>query len=99
MTVRRSIIPGDLNPLDLTAVDCMSKPIVTVTPDTSLEECRRIMEKKLIRRMPVVDDRGAFVGMLTLVDVTLHAGKNVAGHCEGSVGKDAGGFSRCWSLI
>jgi CBS domain-containing protein len=37
-------IANDLNPLNLTAADCMSKPIVTVTPDMSLEECCRIME-------------------------------------------------------
>jgi CBS domain-containing protein len=73
-------IANDLNPLDLTAADCMSKPIVTVTPDMSLEECCRIMEEKLIRRMPVVDDRGACVGIISLADIALHTGKNVAGH-------------------
>ena len=73
-------IANDLDPLDLTAADCMSKPIVTVTPDTSLEECCRIMEEKLIRRVPVVDDRGACVGIIALADIALHTGKNVAGH-------------------
>jgi CBS domain-containing protein len=73
-------IANDLNPLDLTAADCMTKPIVTVTPDMSLEECCRIMEEKLIRRMPVVDDRGACVGIISLADIALHTGKNVAGH-------------------
>src|SRR6266536_5293947 len=77
--VCRTVAHG-LNPLDLTAVDCMSKPIVTVTPDMSLEECCRIMEEKRIRRIPVVDDRGACVGMLAVADVALHTGKNVAGH-------------------
>src|SRR6266700_3201352 len=55
--VCRTVANG-LNPLDLTAADCMSKPTVTVTPEMSLEECCRIMEDKLIRRVPVVDDRG-----------------------------------------
>lgn len=73
-------IANDLNPLDLTAADCMSKPIVTVTPDMSLEECCRIMEEKLIRRVPVVNDRGACVGIIALADIALHTGKNVAGH-------------------
>ena len=77
--VCRTVANG-LNPLDLTAADCMSKPIVTVTPDMSLEECCRIMEEKLIRRVPVVDDRGACVGLLAVADVALHTGKNVAGH-------------------
>ena len=77
--VCRTIANG-LNPLDLTAADCMTRPIVTGTPDMSLEECCRIMEEKLIRRMPVVDDRGACVGMVAIADVALHTGKNVAGH-------------------
>jgi CBS domain-containing protein len=77
--VCRTVANG-LNPLNLTAADCMSKPIVTVTPDMSLEECCRIMEENLIRRVPVVDDHGACVGMLAVADVALHTGKNVAGH-------------------
>ena|SRR5213593_536491 len=73
-------IANDRNPLDLTAGDCMSKPVVTVTPDMSLEECCRLMEDKLIRRVPVVDDGGACVGIIALADIALHTGKNVAGH-------------------
>jgi len=77
--VCRTLANG-LNPLDLTAADCMSKPIVTVTADMSLEECCRIMEEKLIRRLPVVDDRGSCIGIVALADISLHTGKNVAGH-------------------
>lgn len=73
-------IANDLNPLNLTAADCMTQAIVTVTPDMSLEECCKIMEEKLIRRVPVVDDRGACVGIVALADISLHTGKNVAGH-------------------
>src|ERR1700704_2963848 len=40
--VCRTVARG-LNPLDLTAADCMSKTCVTVTPDMALEEGSRIM--------------------------------------------------------
>ena len=73
-------IANNRNPLDLTAADCMSRPIVTVTPDMLLEECCRIMEEKLIRRVPVVDERGACIGIVAVADIALHTGKNVAGH-------------------
>src|SRR5882762_4921574 len=76
--VCRTVAHG-LNPLDLTAADCMTKPIVTVTPDMSLEECCRIMEEKLIRRVPVVDERGACVGIVSLADIALQTKKDVAG--------------------
>ena len=58
----------------------MSNPIVTVKTDMSLEEACRLMEAKLIRRVPVVDDRGSCVGILAVADVALSTGKNVAGH-------------------
>ena len=71
---------NDVNPLDLTAADCMTKPVVTVMPDMSPEECCRIMEEKLIRRVPVVDERGSCLGIIALADIALHTGKKVAGH-------------------
>lgn len=92
-------IARNVNPLDLTAADCMSTPIVTVTPDMSLEECCKLMEEKLIRRVPVVDDTGACVGIVAVADIALHTGKNVAGHVvkevsEPTVGASAAGSSR-----
>src|SRR6266481_8208509 len=74
------IVAKNINPLGAIAADCMSQPVVTVTPDMSLEECCRLMEEKLIRRVPVVDDRGSCVGIIALADIALHTGKNVAGH-------------------
>ena len=74
------VIANDQNALEMTAGACMSRPVVTVTPDTSLEECCRLMEEKLVRRVPVVDDSGACVGIVSVADIALHTGKNVAGH-------------------
>jgi CBS domain-containing protein len=76
--VCRTVANG-INPVELTAADCMSKPIVTVTPDMSLEECCRIMEQKQIRRVPVVDARGSCCGIVALADIALQAKESVAG--------------------
>jgi CBS domain-containing protein len=76
--VCRTVARG-LNPLDLTAADCMSTPCVTVTPDMSLEECSRIMEENQVRRVPVVDAAGFCCGIVALADIALNAKKNVAG--------------------
>jgi CBS domain-containing protein len=76
--VCRTVANG-LNPVELTAVDCMSKPCVTVTPDMSLEECCRIMEEKQIRRVPVVDASGSCSGIVALADIALHTKQSVAG--------------------
>lgn len=57
----------------------MTKPVVTVTPDISLEECSRIMQEKRIRRVPVVDASGACCGIVALADIARQAKSNVAG--------------------
>jgi CBS domain-containing protein len=76
--VCRTVANG-LNPLDLTAADCMTKPVVTVTSDLSVEECCQIMEAKRVRRIPVVNERGSCVGIVALADIALQTGKRVAG--------------------
>ena len=76
--VCRTIANG-LNPLDLTAADCMSQPVVAVTPHMSIEECCQIMEDKLVRRVPVVDESGACIGIVALADIARETRKTTAG--------------------
>jgi CBS domain-containing protein len=66
-------VARELNPLDLTAGDCMTTPCVTVTPDMSVDECCRILEDNKIRRVPVVDAGGCCCGIVALADIALHA--------------------------
>lgn len=68
----RTVAEGK-NPLDLTAADAMSNDAVTVTPETSVEECCNLMEDKQVRRIAVVDERGACCGMVAQADVAQYA--------------------------
>lgn len=61
------------NPLELKAGDIMSVEIVTVTPETSVEECCNIMETKQIRRVAVVDENGELCGMVAQADIAINA--------------------------
>jgi len=67
------------NPLDLAARDCMSSPVVTVTPDTPVEECARVMEEHKIRRVPVVDAGGACCGIVSQADLARRMSKAESG--------------------
>jgi len=90
-------IAKNKNPLELTAADCMSTSIVTVNPDTQVEECCRIMEEKQIRRVPVVDANGACCGIVALADLARGAKSGVAGEVIKEVsepGKSASATSR-----
>ena len=61
------------NPLDLTAGDIMTSNAITVTPNMSVEECCNLMENNQIRRILVVDDKGACCGIVAQADVAVNA--------------------------
>jgi CBS domain-containing protein len=68
----RAVAEGK-NPLDLTASDVMTVNAVTVTPETTLDECCNLMEENLIRRVAVVDENGACCGMIAQADIAMNA--------------------------
>ncbi len=46
----------------------MTRPVVTVFPNTPIGEAHRIMKDKTIRRLPVTE-RGKLVGIITIGDI------------------------------
>lgn len=53
----------------LTAKDIMTKDVITVKPDTSIEELSSILVKNEISGVPVVDEAGALYGIVTENDL------------------------------
>lgn len=72
------VVARDQNPRECPVREAMTGPAVTVTVDTSVEECRRLMEEKQIRRIPVVDKSGAVIGIVALADIVRHANEDAA---------------------
>lgn len=54
-----------------TASALMTTPAVTVQPDTELTKAARCMRKHAIKRLPVCDDDGHLLGMLSRGDLLL----------------------------
>ncbi len=68
----RTVARGE-NPLELTAGDIMSRPVATVRPTDTLEECIRVMEDNQVRRVPVCDDDGRLIGIIAQADICREA--------------------------
>ena len=51
--------------------DLMTKNPITITPDTTIEDCMNLMTGKFIRHLPVVDG-GQLVGLISIGDVVKH---------------------------
>ena len=49
--------------------DWMSSDVITIRPETTLPEAHQMMTTEEIRRMPVVDDEGRLVGIITIGDI------------------------------
>jgi CBS domain-containing protein len=68
----RTVAKGK-NPLDMTVSEAMTTNALTVTPETSLEDCCNLMEKNQVRRVAVVDENGACCGIIAQADIALNA--------------------------
>jgi CBS domain-containing protein len=64
------------NPLELRARDCMSSPAVTVTPETTVDDCCALMEDNQLRRVPVVDESGCCCGIVSQADIARNSKKD-----------------------
>jgi CBS domain-containing protein len=56
-------------PADTPLGEIMTSSVVTVTPETSVEDCCAAMEQNQIRRVPVIDDKGKCCGIVSQADI------------------------------
>jgi CBS domain-containing protein len=66
--IMRKVVEKNLDPSKFLARDVMSTPLISVTRGTDLMDALRLMVKRKIRRLPVVE-RNRLLGIVTLVDL------------------------------
>ena len=71
MQVRDKIVAAQRNPAETSVRAIMSGPIVTAHPDWTLIECSRVMQENRIHHLPVTDEQGALVGMISATDIFM----------------------------
>ncbi|MCD6493846.1 MAG: CBS domain-containing protein [Archaeoglobaceae archaeon] len=92
------VISRNKIPSEVKLKDIMSYPLITITPSTSLMEAARIMLKKGIRRLPVVDGMGNLVGIVTdndILRVSIDIGELTRLIIENSVGYSEELYGKC----
>lgn len=63
----------------VTAQDIMTKDVVCCSPDDDVAIAVEVMEKKKIRRLPVMDGHQTAIGMLSLGDISHKVSKELSG--------------------
>ncbi len=61
------------NPKEIMVHEIMSSPVVAVKEDLSIKECANIMKEKHIHHLPVENQQGEIVGMISASDFLVIA--------------------------
>jgi signal-transduction protein with cAMP-binding, CBS, and nucleotidyltransferase domain len=94
------ILAEGLDP-DEATVECLAfRPLRTIGPGASLADAARAMREAGVRRLPIVDLEGRLVGLVSLDDVLVALGREVADvqrAISGELGRERGVASvRAW---
>ena len=54
---------------DTAISEVMSKPLITINQNSSIKEVTDLMQQNDIRRLPIVDNKGKLVGIITAKDI------------------------------
>ena len=75
------IVAQDQNPAITKIRDLMTTPLITVSPEQTIFECAKLMSKHHIHHLPVMDEEGEIVGMISASDFLVVA--EALGHGDG----------------
>jgi CBS domain-containing protein len=67
------VVAEGRDPESTTAGEVASRDVVTIEPESNLDEALRLMAQHQVRRLPVVENDGRLVGVLAQADVAQHA--------------------------
>ena len=65
----RHTVKSNLRAQDVLIKDMMTSKILSVSPETSIDECMTIMTSKHIRHLPVINEEGKLAGLISIGDV------------------------------
>ncbi|MFH0961893.1 MAG: CBS domain-containing protein [archaeon] len=63
------MLPERRDPAQVSVREIMTSPVITISAETDLVGAAELMRRHKFRRLPVVDDRGTLVGIITQTDV------------------------------
>ena len=69
--IRDKIVAEDRNPAETSVGEIMSGPIITGRADWTLMECSRVMQEHRIHHLPIADDGGTLIGLISATDIFM----------------------------
>ena len=69
--IRDKIVAAGRNPAETTVRAIMSGPVITGNPDWTLMECSKVMEKYKFHHLPIADEHGTLIGLISATDIFM----------------------------
>lgn len=69
--IRDKIVAAERNPAETQVGEIMSGPIITGRPEWTLKECSSLMQEHKFHHLPIADDYGVLVGIISATDIFM----------------------------
>lgn len=69
--IRDKIVSAQRNPAETKIREIMSGPIITGNADWTLIECSQVMEKHKFHHLPIADENGSLIGLISATDIFM----------------------------
>ncbi len=69
--IRDKIVVAGRNPADMRVREIMSGPIITGRAEWTLLKCSQVMQENKIHHLPVADEHGTLVGLISATDIFM----------------------------
>jgi CBS domain-containing protein len=71
--IRDKIIAEGRNPKETKVREIMTAPVITAKPEWTLQDCSLKMQEFNIHHMPVINDQGDLIGLISVTDIFMAA--------------------------
>lgn len=94
------VVAKGMKPAEARVVDVMSPSLITIGPETSLEEANRFMVEKRIKKLPVVESDGnRLLGILSITDFARMQPKLIEAAKKRAGDRSEGDIEFCRDLL
>ena len=80
--VLNRVVAARLDPATVKVADVMTSDVMTCGPEGKIADCAAVMSHKRIRHLPVVDDDGKLVGLISTGDLMAMQVSQKQAHIE-----------------
>ena len=67
--IRDKIMAANRSPAETRVRDIMTAPVITADPEWTLQECSMKMQERHFHHMPVADEQGTLIGIISATDI------------------------------